>query len=237
MAAKKDDKKKLRRGGYYWLEGTPYVTVTNVLRVIDKPALRYWVGREVYLAMVQDPTMSKEEALRSPYKKTKAGAERGSAVHSIVEAWKNTAKVIPNVPEPYKPYAQAFYNYVSDNDLKLEEHEKTVVSKTHGFAGTLDLIVQQNKGEGLWIIDIKTGKDIYKEAHIQLSAYKHALNEDYGMDIKRTGVLLLQETGNYKFEETADCFDAFLACLELWKFLNKESATKVGYLKEVNETV
>jgi hypothetical protein len=226
MKANKEDK----RGGFYWDGGEPYISVTQVLKVIDKPALRHWVGREVFLAMVKNPTMSEQEALSAPYAKTRAGAERGSAVHSIVEAWETTGKVIETVPEPYKPYADAFYKWTQDNDLVLQEHEKTVLSKTHRYAGTLDLIVKKHK-DGLWIIDVKTGKDIYKEAHIQLSAYKHALKEDYGMDIERTGVLLLQETGNYKFEETADVFPVFLSCLEIWKFLNKEDCIKVGYLK------
>jgi hypothetical protein len=222
--------KEEKRGGYYWYEGEPYVSVTKVLQVIDKPALRHWVGREVYLAMVKEPTLSEQEALSAPYAKTRAGAERGSAVHSIVESWKTTGRQIDTIPDTYRPYAEAFYNWIKDNEVELQEHEKTVVSKDHRFAGTLDLIVKK-KQDGLWIIDVKTGKDIYKEAHIQLSAYKHALNEDYGMDIKRCGVLLLQETGKYKFEETNDEFEVFLSCLNIWKFLNREDAIKLGYIK------
>ena len=42
--------KNLRRGGFYWIDNKPYVSVTKVLEVLDKPALRYWFGKEVYYA-------------------------------------------------------------------------------------------------------------------------------------------------------------------------------------------
>jgi hypothetical protein len=229
MAQNKTTTKDDRRGGFYWVDNTPYVSVTNILKVIDKPALRRWAAKETYLAMVKDPTLSEQEALSMPYMKTKAGAERGSAIHSLVEAWEKTQKVIESVPQNYRLYAQAFYKWTRDNNLDLQEHEKTVISKEHRYAGTLDLIVKKGQGE-LWIVDIKTGRDIYLESHLQLSAYKHALSEDFGMDIGRMGVLLLKETGNYKFEEVDDYFDVFMACKKLWEFINREDCEKVGYL-------
>ena len=41
------------------------------------------------------------------------------------------------------------------------------------------------------------------------------------------GVILLKETGNYKFEEVDECFDAFLATKKLWEFLNKDLIEKM----------
>jgi hypothetical protein len=204
-----------RRGGYYWVDKEPYVSVTNVLKVIDKSgALMRWFGKAVYLEMVKDPTLSESDALGAPYKLRDKATERGKVVHSIVEAWETTGLEIKTIPDIYKPYAESFYKWIKDNDIELKEHEKTVVSKSHKYAGTLDLIVKKS-GDQLWIIDIKTGKDIYKE--------------DSGMKIDRMGVVLLQESGKYKFEEVEDCFDAFLACQQLWCFLNKEDNKKVGY--------
>ena len=221
------DKKNERRAGFYWFDDVPYISVTTALKCIDKPALRYWFGREVYYAMAKDPTLDEKTALSAPYKKkVKAGA-RGSTVHSIVEAWKKEGTRIDKLPEEYQGYAQAFYNWVDDNKVELKEHEKTVISKTHRYAGTLDLIVKKNGST--WIIDVKTGKDIYLEAYLQLSAYKHALEEDYGTKIQRMGVLLLKDDGNYKFEESSDNFDVFIAVKKLWEFLNKDICEKVEY--------
>lgn len=220
----KDD----RRGGFYWLDGTPFVSVTNVLKVIDKPQLRYWFGKEVYLAMVKNPALGEQEALSAPYKKSDDAKSRGTTVHSIVEAWKNTQTQIETIPDEFKGYSDAFYQWVRDADVKLIAHEKTVVSRQHGYAGTLDLMVENRQGD-VWIIDVKTGKDIYAEAFIQVSAYQHALKEDEGIDVKRMGILLLGENGKYKFQECEDQFPVFLACKSIWSFLNAEMCEKVGY--------
>ena len=227
---KSDLRESNRRGGFYWLNGIPYVSVTTVLKAIDKPALRRWVGKEVYLAMVQNPSLSEMDALSAPYTKTKKAMDRGTTIHSIVESFKKTKEYIETIPPEFKEYAKAFYKWTRDNKITLLENEKTVVSEKYKFAGTTDLVVKKNNEE-TWVCDIKTGKDIYLEAHLQLSAYKAALEEN-GVKIDRMGVILLKDTGNYKFEEVDECFDAFLATKKLWEFLNKEDCIKVGYLKE-----
>lgn len=223
---KKTDKRQERRGGFYWFDNKPYVTVTTAIKILDKPALRYWFGREVYRAMVVDPTLGESEALSAPYKKSEKAKARGTTVHSIVEAWKASGIEIDKLPEDIKPYATAFYNWVSDNKVTPLEHEKTVVSEKYKYAGTIDLIAKRN-GD-IWIIDVKTGKDIYPEAHIQVSAYKQALEES-GQKVQRTGILLLKDNGKYKFEESDDNLDIFLHAKEIWKFINKELCEKVGY--------
>lgn len=216
-----------RRGGFYWINKKPYVSVTQILKCIAKPQLRYWFGKQVFLAMTKDPTLSEQEALASPYKVNTKAKARGTTIHSIVEAYKKTGTKIDKTLKEYQGYTNAFHKWVEDNKLKIKENEKTVISKTHKYAGTLDLLVARN-GE-TWIIDVKTGKDIYLEAHLQLSAYKHALEEDKGIKVDRMGVLLLQEGGTYKFEESEDNIEAFLATQKLWYFLNKEDCEKVGY--------
>ena len=75
------NQKEFKRGGFYWIEDKPFVSVTNILKIIDKPALRRWVGKEVYLAMVKDPTISEAEALSAPYKKSEKASLRGKAIH------------------------------------------------------------------------------------------------------------------------------------------------------------
>ena len=222
----KTDKRNQRRGGFYWFEGKPYISVTNVLRAIDKPALRYWFGTQVFLAMVKNPTLSEKEALSAPYKTSDTAKSRGTTIHSIVESFKNTGKIPEGIPEKYAGYANAFQKWMKDNAVELVEQEKTIISKKYGYAGTADLIVR--KGDSIWVCDVKTGKGIYQEAHLQLSAYKQALIEN-GINIERMGVILLKETGNYKFEEVDECFDTFLATKKLWEFLNKDLIEKIGY--------
>ena len=213
-----------RRGGFYWIDQKPYVSVTKVLEVLDKPALRYWFGKEVYLAMIKDPSLDEKTALAKPYEKSDKAKNRGTTVHSIVESWKTTGGVVEN--EQYKGYADAFRGWIEDNHVTLKEHERTVVSKEHGYAGTLDLLVGVNGSGKTWVIDIKTGKDIYPEAFLQLSAYKQALLEE-GIETDKMAVLLLQENGTYKFAQGENQLAEFLACKQLWMWKNKELLEKV----------
>ena len=216
-----------RRGGFYFdTDGTPYVSVTNVLSVIDKPALRWWFGHEIYLAMVKNPTLAEQEAMASPYQKSDSAKTRGTTVHSIVEAYTHTKEHIKTIPTEFAGYAKAFYNWVEDNDIEIQEHEHTVISKKYGYAGTLDLLVKNRQSKKTFIIDVKTGKDIYPEAFLQLSAYKQALSED-NHHVDHTAVLLLNEEGTYRFGQGEDELEAFLACKRLWEWKNKELIDKI----------
>lgn len=210
-----------RRGGFYWFDGKPYLSVTNILKVIDKPALRYWFGKQVYLAMVANPTLDQQAALAAPYAVSDTAKARGTTVHSIVEAWKQIGMF--EVAPEFVGYKNAFAKWLGDTQAEIQTQEKTVVSEVHRYAGTLDMLVTIN-GRKV-IVDVKTGKDIYPEAFLQLSAYKEALNID--ADI---AVLLLGETGKYKFEYGEYDIESFLAAKKLYENINKEDLKKVGYL-------
>jgi hypothetical protein len=221
------DNREARRGGYYWLEGKPYPSVTRMLEVLDKPALRYWFGREVFRAMAANPGLSEKEALNAPYQLSDSAKARGSTVHSIVEAYRHSKTYIEGVPEPYRGYAQAFYRWTEDNHVEILEHERTVVSRKHAYAGTLDLLCTLNGTGKPVLIDVKTGKDIYPEAFLQLSAYRQALKEE-GTEVSAIGVLLLQEDGAYKYQcGDFDCFRQFFACKVLWEWLHAEEYEKM----------
>lgn len=216
-----------RRGGFYWVEGKPFVSVTKVLDVLDKPPLRYWYGQMVYYAMIKNPSLGEKEALAAPYQVSDVAKNRGTTVHSIVEAWKTTEGHIDTIPEAFRGYAQAFYDWTIENHITLKEHERTVISKKHGYAGTLDLLVGVNGSGKTWLIDIKTGKDIYPEAFLQLSAYKQALSEE-GIEVDEIAVLLLRENGKYKFEKGEYAIETFLQAKGLWEWRNKELIAKVN---------
>ena len=221
------DQRNSKRGGYYWIDGEPYPSVTAVLTVIDKPALRHWYGREIWRAMVGNPTLSEKSALAIPYEANESAKNRGSTIHSLVEAYKHTKEHVASIPEEFRGYAQAFYRWTEDNHVTVLEHERTVISRKHHYAGTLDMLVKLNGNEKPIVVDVKTGKDIYLEAFLQLSAYKQALKEE-GTEVEATAVLLLQEDGSYKYQySTQDCFRQFFACKVLWEWLNAEEFTRV----------
>jgi hypothetical protein len=220
-----------RRGGFYWLEGKPYLSVTTILKVIDKPALMYWFGREVYYGMLQDPSMDERSALAMPYKTSDKAKSRGTTVHSIVEAFKSTEKRIENIPIDFRDYAMAFYDFMGDHNIQILESEKSMVDKEHKIAGTLDMYAKI--GGKHMVVDVKTGKDIYMESGLQMSAYAHMKRKEAPVD--EIATLLLETgkdgkpTGKYKFQTMPDDFEAFLACKRVYEYVNQEKLLKVGY--------
>jgi len=219
---------KARKGGFYWVGKKPYISVTNVLKIIDKPQIVYWFGKEVYQAMVANPELDERGALNAPYAKSDQAKNRGTTVHSIVEAYKNGSGEIRTIPE-YQGYATGFYNFVKDMGFQVTNNEGSIFSEVHKYAGTFDLRgFMQSRPDEYWLIDVKTGKDIYPEAGLQLSAYKHGVLEQ-GSIVHRIGVLLLSPTGKYKFAEQEDDFDIFLSAKKLYEWKNRETLEKYGY--------
>jgi len=222
------DQRQIRRGGFYWIEEVPYPSVTEIIGILDKPGLRYWYGKEVYRAMAADPTLSEKQALSKPYEVSESAKSRGATIHSIVEAWRQNQVYVDNVPEPFRGYAQGFYSWVKNNETEIVEHERTVVSKEHGYAGTLDLLIKLNGSKLPLVADVKTGKDIYAEAWLQLSAYRQALAEE-GVKTAGIAVILLQDNGSYKFEHhVEDYLKEFLACKTLWEWQNRDDLAKLA---------
>ena len=215
--------KNNKRGGYYWIDGKPYISVTKVIDILNKPQLMYWYGKQVYLAMVKNPTLSEKEAMSAPYQASDKAKSRGSTVHSVIEFYVHKQKYIDSVPEEFKPYATAFYQWVKDNKVTIVGHEKTLVSKKHNYAGTCDMIAKLNGNDELIVVDIKTSKGgaIYKESELQVSAYVNALKEE-GMDISRGMVVALSDTGKYATKEADDEFETFLACKKIYEWINKD---------------
>jgi len=228
-------KPNTRRGGFYFVNNKPYASVTNIIGdTLAKPALRFWYGQTVYRAFAANPALSEKEALAAPWQLSDTSKGRGKTVHSIVESWKQSQKHITTIPDQFKGYAEAFYKFVKTNHVEIQEHEKTVISKVYNFAGTLDILAKLNTNKKLMIIDVKTGKGLYPEVQLQLSAYCQALKEE-GIDAD-IAALLLCEDGTYQFAEyKKDRLDQFLACYTIWRWQNEEKLAQMNLFREVKK--
>lgn len=220
------DKRQKRRAGIYFINDKAYISVTKILSVIDKSQpLMYWFGRHIWEGMVADPSLSWEEARSLPYKENKKAKQRGSDVHNIIETYKITGK-LPNEDGDYTGYIQAFNSWVRDFNVEIVEQERTIFSDKYGYAGTVDMLANVN-GEKR-IVDVKTGKDLYEEVHLQTSAYKQALLEE-GVIAHNTSALLLMEDGTYKYQLNRDELPAFLSAKKLFEGLNRDLLKKIDY--------
>jgi len=219
--------------GFMWKDGKPYLRTTTQLNIIAKPQLMYWFGREVFYAMAKDPTIDEKTALSAPYVKSKVAKARGTTVHTIADIVEEK-KVAPE----FQLYSNAYWN--AKKDLQAEEIEitsKSFYDEETRTSGTIDkywLINGRN-----FLVDIKTGKDIYPEVRLQLSNYAHLMRNE-GMKVDEVAVLLLEvgaddkPTGKYKWQVVEEDYESFLAARTLYIWQNKEKLIKLGYL-EVEE--
>lgn len=210
--------KKDRRGGFYWVNDRPYVSVTTVLKVIDKPAILWWFGKSVYEAVIQDPTIDEKTALLAPYAVSKSAQNRGTTVHDLIEA-EHQGEVSPLL----EGYMKAYRRWKEDYQPTDEVNEQTVVNEHYGYAGTLDRVC--TIGGKKTIVDFKTSKtgEIYPEAHMQISAYLPCTDAEAGM------VVGLSPDGNYHVQTLRKNFEVFESALKIYAFINEEKLKKFGW--------
>lgn len=220
--------KKARRDGFYWVGERPFISVTEALKVINKPSIQYWYGQQVYREVIKDPCIDERTALAAPWRASAKAAARGTDIHSIIETFKHTGSLPTDIPEGYRGYATAFLNWVKMVKPTIQECEKTVIQETLGYAGTLDMLA--DIAGKRFVIDFKTNKkgDIYDEAHLQVSAYLHCLN---GVD---GGIIVgLAEDGSPTSKMTRNGFTAFRHALGLYAFINEDKLAKYGWKGEL----
>lgn len=239
-----------RAGRFYQVEGdpVPYVSVTHALSVIAKPALINWAANQeralvldaaadLYRDLATTPPMSRVAYLASlqtrlgkqkAHQKVLAKAsEIGTQVHALIE-WNlrrslgQAAGSEPRVDDKAQWAFMAFQDWAASVSLRPILIEQMVYSRTHHYAGTMDLLAEVNGV--LALVDFKSGKAIYAEAHLQNIAYQQALIE-MGHSVPQAGyiVRLPKVETDPAFEvgtvpPVADLWPTFVAVLDVWQW-------------------
>jgi hypothetical protein len=95
----------------------------------------------------------------------------GTEVHDLIDCW-SKGTPFPEVTTEVKQYARSFTKFMMSARPEFLENEVTVWSRTYGYAGTADFIARI---DGKIVLgDVKSGKRLYPEVGIQLSALAHA---------------------------------------------------------------
>jgi hypothetical protein len=174
----------------YTIHGKKYPRVTSILGVLNKPALVGWAAKSVAEFAVrhrevwtQLPDADAEKLLKgAPWSQRDEAADRGSAVHKVVEAYV-TDQPLPDMTEDELECAIAAETFLRDHSVTVEASEITVYDDVMGYAGTCDLWCRI--GGEQWLIDWKTSKGVYPEMAVQLVAYAeagYALVGGHGVD-------------------------------------------------------
>jgi len=144
----------------YEIDGIWYPRVTSIISIKSKPAL--------YRYYAELPSFKVSEAIKN------RSAEEGSLVHTTIEAILKKEPVA--IPDSIRPAIVAFMEFYNKNTVVPLKIEERVVSKKHGYAGTIDVLAEVNGQLG--VLDIKTSKAVYRDYHLQTAAYVEAFHED-----------------------------------------------------------
>jgi hypothetical protein len=237
-----------------------YPSVTTIISgAINKPALANWIAKveremvieealKMYTEMHNEMLMQPEawklslntrlgETKASQKELAKAG-EIGTTVHKSIEQELNKRMGLPvkTLPPLSEPAAMAYghwLDWASSVDLEPLASEQVIWSHTHRYAGTLDLLARVN-GK-LAVIDWKTGKYVYNEAHLQNAAYRAAIREMGHGDPELGIIVRLPKTiEDPKFEAVeadaeAPSMEVFLHTKSLWQWIeDRQSAWEIA---------
>jgi hypothetical protein len=252
------------RGRFYETPDGKFPSVTNILNVIGKPALINWAATEerklvmeVAAELYQDaPPAKMTKAAWITTMETRLGKEKahsrllrkacdiGSQVHAMIE-YTLRVKLCQKVPSPEGLSSKAawafgvYERWAESVNLTPIYIEQTVYSKTYGYAGTMDLFCEID-GRAT-VVDFKTGKAVYPEAHLQNAAYRFALREMGHGDAIQGIILRLPKNETDPEPEAVhadneeESLEAFLHAKRLWewtqakdKYLAKLEAEQSG---------
>lgn len=204
-----------------------YPSVTNVIRILDKPQLNAWREEQAILAALTLPAVPgetiDERARRVAHdagEQVSVAARRGTNIHKCVENYLLYQKFDPH-PE-VRDLVSKFPAWADKNIRSVHYAETTVVGQ--GYAGTLDLFATI-EGYGPRVADFKSRKPYngavrtYLEDNIQLAAYWKAVpNDGVGtMSIFINSVEASDPVVHaWELEETKKGWEIFDHCRAIW---------------------
>ncbi len=177
----------------YTFEGKTYPGVTGILSVIDKSGpLMSWAARQTaeaavalmekdgndgfplagLLASVGPEGVVKALTARSSWKRDEA-ASLGTEVHSLADDLITGKLDVSAVPHRAVAHVKHYTDWWTASGWTVRTSEAMLVNPEAGYGGTLDLLCRDRDGKTV-IADIKTGKSVYSEAVLQLTAYSLA---------------------------------------------------------------
>jgi hypothetical protein len=223
---------------FYYHDGKRYPSVTSIIKGgIPTPSLERWKRNQVIERAADNrkmlATLTKAKAMEFLKEEDDtvrgAAADFGSGIHSFIEAsikgWD-----LPSLDEDSARVIGQFERFNAEYQPVWLDSEFSCFSDKYGYAGTADAIVRIAGTE--YILDFKTGKRIYPEVALQLSAYD---NSDFIRSKEGTtrstirlgrGLALQLRPDMYELsliDIGKDTFDTFLSCLDIFNWSHVQS--------------
>ena len=142
-----------------------FPSVTELLKIFDKPALSYWKVSEAIKYTLKTPINDQESTesyvarvMSGCYEKSDVAKDFGSDMHFAIEMFlKKGERIVPDYMREFWPSVETF---LVTNRFKGEA-EKVIVDVEQGFAGTCDFQGQAFGAES--VIDFKTQGTLDKD--------------------------------------------------------------------------
>lgn len=216
MILEKSGKKVKAHIRYLNKDGKRVPGVTTFIGVLNKPALVPWANNLGLQGInVKDYVNDK--------------ADIGTLAHEMIFA--HLKKEGPDLSF----YSQKQIDLAENSFLKYLEWEKKhtlkpilletpLVSEKYQYGGTIDNFCVLD--DVVTLLDYKTSKAIYMEAHIQVSSYRKLLEENRKERLKQCAILRIgrDESEGFDFIKCSNLdkyFDLFLYCMGIYN-LKKE---------------
>lgn len=162
-------------------------------------------------------------------------AERGTVVHNAIELWHKGEDLDWAKSKMTKDeWARVckYMNWETERKPKFLKNEMMLWSEQYGWAGQCDGIVEIDGKR--YIIDFKTGKDLYLSNKLQIAAYWSAYQEMTGEALDGCILLCLGYEKNRKGfkemilegEELAYYLDGFIYHKQLFDWSNRDFSPK-----------
>jgi len=250
------DRRSRKSGRHYVVGENEYPSATTVLGVINKPALIPWaanlerthvVAQAAALYASLSPPLLDATAfstrltdslgMRAHQRRLTAAGAIGTQAHDLIEqrVRAQMTGVTPPGVDGCDPAAircaDAFRDWQQQMGLVPELIEQVVYSKTHQYAGTLDLVARLDDHHGVSrrvLIDFKTGERVYPEAFLQAALYMVALGEMGHGNVDAAYIVRLPKKGGavepVAVPDLPSLWPACEAALTLWHW--REAQTR-----------
>lgn len=231
-----------KKGRYYPWKQDKYVSVTTAISDgLPKPGLNRWFQKNIAHKAVREvdliaslPPDDAVDYLMKPEGGMNAAAILGTSVHALAERI-SKGETVENFSIEQKPFVDAFLEFMIAYQPTFIETEATVFSRTYGYAGTMDTVVEI--GGNRYVMDYKTGKSVWPEAALQISAYRYAEfigrpnGEEDEMPTCDGGLVLHLRPSGYEVlpvDTSLPVFETFLSTLDIFRWLKIDSESAIG---------
>lgn len=207
--------KKINTHKDYRLNGIEYPSVTNILKILNKSSLVDWANFMGFKRMRVKDILHESSAV-------------GTYVHYLaqckvmdMEYAKYDTRNRKRLMEVGMRY-RSFLEFYDKNEMKADFMERSFISDTMKYAGTMDFYGDLNGKKTL--LDFKTSKGFYDSMFIQLAGYNLLLKEN-NLPVENYAILLILPTGckirELTYEELIPYEKVFLKLLELYEVLGE----------------